>query len=65
MSAKQAINNKLQDSVTTYLRWDGVVHNQIKEGLMQSVSEIFFKSMNNWQSYNQEPGCLMHWPTHC
>ena len=27
MSAKQATNDKLQDSVATYLRYDGVVNN--------------------------------------
>jgi len=37
MSAKQAINDKLQGSVATYLSCDGVVNNQIKEGLLLSV----------------------------
>ena len=32
MSAKQAINDKLQGSVVTYLRCGGVVNNQIKKG---------------------------------
>jgi len=32
MSTKQAINNKLQGSVPTYLRRVGVVNNQIKKG---------------------------------
>ena len=36
MSAKQAINDKLQGSVATYLRCGGVV-NQIKKGLLLSV----------------------------
>ena len=40
MSAKQAINDKLQGSVATYFRFGGVV-NQIKKGLLLSVSEIF------------------------
>ena len=31
MSAKQAINNKLQCSVVTYSRCGGVVNNQIKK----------------------------------
>ena len=60
MSAKQAINDELQGSVATYLRCGGVVNNQIKKGLLLSVSEIFFKSVNIWQSYKQERGCLMH-----
>ena len=37
MSAKQAISDKLQGSVTTYLRCGGVVNNQIKKGLLLSV----------------------------
>jgi len=32
MSANQAINDKLQDSVATYLRCSEVVNNQIKKG---------------------------------
>jgi len=60
MSAKQAINNKLQGRVATYFRCGGVVNNQIKKGLLLSVSGIFFKSVNIWQSYKQERGCLMH-----
>jgi len=38
MSAKQAINDKLQDSVATYLRCGGVVNNQIKKSLLLSVT---------------------------
>ena len=34
MSAKQAINDKLQGSVATCLRCGGVVNNQIKKGLL-------------------------------
>jgi len=60
MSAKQATNDELQGSVATYLRCGGVVNNQIKKGLLLSVSELFFKSVNIWQSYKQERGCLMH-----
>jgi len=37
MSAKQAINDKLQGSVATYLRFGGVVNNQIKKGLLLSL----------------------------
>ena len=36
MSAKQAINDKLQDSVAAYLGCGGVVNNQIKKGLLLS-----------------------------
>jgi len=60
MSAKQAINDNLQGSVATYSRCDGVVNNQIKKGLLLSLRVIFFKSVNIWQSYKQERGCLMH-----
>ena len=45
VSAKHAINDKLQGSVATYLRRGGVVNNQIKKGLLltaEYVSEIFF-----------------------
>ena len=57
ISAKQAINDKLQGFVATYLRYDGVVNNQIKKGLRV---EKKIKSANIWQSYKQERGCLMH-----
>jgi len=45
MSAKQAINDKLQGSVATYLRCGGAVNNPIKKGLLltaESDSENFF-----------------------
>ena len=61
MSAKQAINDKLQGSVAIYLNRGRVVDNQIKKGLLLSLSEFsFFKSMNIWQSYEQERDCLVH-----
>ena len=37
MSAKQAINDKLQGSVAAYLRCSRVVNNQIKKGLLLSL----------------------------
>ena len=37
ISAKQAINDKLQGSVAEYLRCGRVVNNQIKKGLLLSV----------------------------
>ena len=37
MSAKQAINDKLQGSVATFLTCGGVVNNQTKEGLLMSL----------------------------
>jgi len=49
MSAKQAINDKLQDSVAAYLRRGGVVNNQIKKGLLLSLKIKKLKSVNIWQ----------------
>jgi len=37
MSEKQAINDKLQGSVATYLRCGGALNNQIKKGLLLSL----------------------------
>ena len=37
MLAKQAINDRLQGSVATYLRCGGVVNNQIKKSLLLSL----------------------------
>jgi len=60
-SEKQAINDKLQGSVATYLMCGGDVNNQIKKGLLMSVwVRKFSKSVSTWQSYKQERGCLMH-----
>ena len=42
MSAKQAINDKLQGSVATYLRCGGIIDNQIKKGLLLSLWVNFF-----------------------
>jgi len=38
MSAKQAINDKLQGSVAAYLTCVGVINNHIKKGLLQSLT---------------------------
>ena len=38
--AKQSTNDKLQGSVATYSRCGGVVNNQIKKGLLLSVSDF-------------------------
>ena len=40
--AKQAIDDKLQGSVATYLRYGGVVDKQIKKGLLLSLPADFF-----------------------
>jgi len=37
MSAKHAINDKLQSSLATHLRRGGVVNNQIKKGLLLNL----------------------------
>jgi len=37
MSAKQDVNDKLQDSVATHLSCGWVVYNQIKKGLLLSA----------------------------
>jgi len=39
MSAKNAINDKLQGNVAAYLRCGGVVNNQIEKGLLLSLGE--------------------------
>jgi len=60
MSAKQALHNKLQGSVATYLRCGGAVNNQLRKVYCWVSEWIFFKSLNIWQSYKQERDCLMH-----
>jgi len=60
MSAKQAINDKLQGSVATYLRCGGVVNNQIKKRLLLSLWVKKIKSVNIWHSYKQERDCFLH-----
>ena len=42
MSAKQAIIDKLQGSVATYLRCGGVVNSQVKKGLLLNLRVNFF-----------------------
>ena len=42
MSAKQAFNDILQGSVATYLRYGGIVNNQIKKSLLLSMRVNFF-----------------------
>ena len=60
MSAKHAINDKLQGSVATYLRCGGVVNNQIKKGYCWVGEWKKIKLVNIWQSYKQERGCVKH-----
>ena len=61
MSAKQAINDKLQGSIATYLRCGGVVTKLRKVYCwVCDWKKIKIKSVNIWRSYKQELGCLMH-----
>jgi len=61
MSAKEAIDYKLQGSVATHLTCDEVVaNNQIKKGLLLRLWVKKIKLVNIWQSYKQERVCLMH-----
>ena len=53
------MDDKLQGSVATYLTRGGVANNQIKQGLLLSLSENFQKPVNIWRSYKQERGCLV------
>ena len=55
---KQAIYDKLQGSVATHLRRGEAVNNQIKKGLLLSLSlkKKLLKSVNIWQ----ERGCFVH-----
>jgi len=58
---KQAINDKLQDRVATYLRCGGIINNHVKKGLLLSVPvQKKLKSVHIWQSYKHECGCLVH-----
>ena len=62
---KQSINDKLQGSAVTHLRCGRDVDNQILIKLIKVYCWVcqlifFVKSVNIWQSYKQERGCLMH-----
>ena len=52
-SAKQAINDKLQGSVTAHLRCGEVFNNQIKTVYCWAWEWKKLKSVNIWQSYDQ------------
>ena len=60
MSAKQAINDKLQDSVATYLRCGGVVSNHIKKGLLLSVQVKNFFEIDEYLAKLQARTWLSH-----
>ena len=75
MSAKQAINDKLQGSIATNLRCGGAVSNQIKESLLPSMrvkknknrwvfGKVASKSVVEiWQNYGDEYVAPRFWPT--
>jgi len=70
MSAKEAINDKLQDSVATYLTFGEVFNNQIKKArfIAESVSAIFLigEYFGKVTSKNVIVSCTLRaWPTHC
>jgi len=47
--------------VATYLRCSEVFYNQIKKGLLLTLTvRKCLKSVNIWQSYKQERGCLVY-----
>jgi len=59
--AKQAINDKLQGSVATYIRCGEGVNNQIKKFIAESVSEKkFLKSVNIIVKYFTTYVCDSH-----
>ena len=69
---KPVINNKLQGTVVTYLRCGGIANNnnqianmpigltKLRKVYCWVYKWIFFTSVNIWQSYKQEAGCLVH-----
>jgi len=58
MSAKQAINDKFQASVATYLMCGGDVNQNKGYCWVREWKKIVISEY--WQSYKQECGCLMH-----
>ena len=60
MSAKQAINDKLQGSVATYLRCGGRVNNQIKKGLLLSLWVKFFLICEYLANFVRESAMWSH-----
>ena len=60
MSAKQAINDKLQGSVATYFRCGRVVNNQNRKGLLLNLSVFFLIGECLAKLQAKERGCLVH-----
>jgi len=64
VSAKQAIDDKLQGSVATHLRCGGVGNNRIKKGLLLSLWVNFL--IGEYMAKLQTRACTLHaWPGHC
>jgi len=58
---KQAITDKLQGNVATYVRYGGDANNQFNKCLLLSLSMKKNKIGEYFsQSYKQELGCLVH-----
>ena len=60
MSAKQAVNDKLQGSVATYLRCGKDANIQINSGLLLSLRMNYFFSIGEYLSKLQAKACLSH-----
>ena len=68
MSTKQAINDKLEGSVDTYLKCGGIVNNQIKKRLLLSVRVNFLNRFIYCKVTGKSVvvSCTLRaWPTHC
>ena len=59
MSAKRAINDKLQGSIAAYLRCGRLLITKLRKVFAECVSE-FFLIGEYMASHKQERGCLMH-----
>ena len=60
MSAKQALNDKLQGIVAAYLRCGGIANNQIKKGLLLSLRVNFFNRWIFGKVTSKKRDCLVH-----
>ena len=60
MSAEQAISDKLQGSVSTYLRCGGVVNKQIKKGLIAESAWLKKTKIGEYLAKLQARAWLSH-----
>ena len=63
MSAKQAINDKLQGSVATYARCGGMFNIHLTANLLRNLPVKKCKSVKIWQNYGHESVVPYFWPT--